>query len=165
MSYELWIMNISTEYKILITILNRTENSSFVIHHSTFLHRLPRALVWTMIYLIKGFPWCCNDETSPFIQHHKHFWYVHTRPHRGRMFIAIQPNGRPDPEGVEQCCYQIIFKLRLMKCRFNIFDATQSGSCHQLATSAINIWPRWGRHLSILLVAFKTQESSSKKTY
>jgi hypothetical protein len=36
-------MNISTEFKIMITILNRTENSSFYIHHSTFLHRLPRA--------------------------------------------------------------------------------------------------------------------------
>jgi hypothetical protein len=36
MNYELWIMNVSTEDEIMITILNRTENSSFIIHHSSF---------------------------------------------------------------------------------------------------------------------------------
>ena len=130
-----------------------------------FLSRLPRAYVWTMIYLIKGFSWFFNDETTLFILHSIHNWYVHPRPHRGRIFIALQPNARPDPEGVVQCCCQMIFKLRYIKSRFNIFDATHSGSCHQLATYSINIWPRWGRHPSILLVAFETLELSTEKTY
>ena len=31
MSYELWMMNVSTEDEIMITILKMTENSSFVL--------------------------------------------------------------------------------------------------------------------------------------
>jgi hypothetical protein len=36
MSYELWMMNVSTEDEIMITILKMTENSSFITHHSSF---------------------------------------------------------------------------------------------------------------------------------
>jgi hypothetical protein len=48
MSYELWMMNVSTEDEIMITILKMTENSSFITHHSSFWSEL--WIYWRIVF-------------------------------------------------------------------------------------------------------------------